>query len=100
MTRADIIIEEVARAFGVSPDHMRGRWRLREHTRPRHIAMALCRIHLGMSSPAVARAFNREDHTSVLYAQGRAKFWLSRPGIASAADAAWALARARIKAQP
>ena len=43
-------------------------FRFRSWTRPRQIAMYLCRLMTGQSYPFIGRCFGGRDHTTVLYA--------------------------------
>lgn len=56
----------VARAFQVPCRIINSPSRLQGATRPRFVAMALARKLTRASLPALARAFNRKDHTTVL----------------------------------
>ena len=66
------IIEEiklmVCDEFRVSRENLIGPSRLSIYSGPRHIAMALCRRITGLSLEAIAKEFNRRDHTTVLNA--------------------------------
>jgi chromosomal replication initiation ATPase DnaA len=58
------IIEETAKMFGFKVEAILGSFRWAPLVRARHIAMWRCRHDLGMSYPAITKAFNREDHTT------------------------------------
>jgi len=61
------IIDLVARAYSLDADMLRSRSRRRRITRPRQLAMYLCRRYTDASLAEIGRALQR-DHTSVLYA--------------------------------
>ncbi len=61
------IIGLVARAYSVSVDELHGRSRKRSVSRPRQLAMYLCRRYTDASLKEIGRSLHR-DHASVLYA--------------------------------
>lgn len=60
------IIDEVAKIYGLTPQEMSGKSRRRQITRPRNIAMFLCRKHTDASYASLGRLFSR-DHATVIY---------------------------------
>jgi chromosomal replication initiator protein len=62
-----IIMLTVADFYGTTVTKLLEHDQHRALTRPRQVAMALCRGMLGMSYPQIGKAFDR-DHTTVLYA--------------------------------
>jgi chromosomal replication initiation ATPase DnaA len=67
----DALVERVATAFGVEIAELLGHRRTYLEVEARHVAMALCRAELGLSYPAIARAFGGRDHTTVMHAVNR-----------------------------
>ena len=63
----DEIIRMVARAYSLPVEELRGRSRKRRVTRPRQLAMFLCRRYTDASLKEIGRALGR-DHASVIYA--------------------------------
>ena len=61
------IIGLVARSYSLRPEDLRSRSRKRHITRPRQLAMYLCRRYTDASLKEIGRALSR-DHTSVMYA--------------------------------
>jgi chromosomal replication initiator protein len=61
------IVDLVARAYSLDSETLRSRSRRRRITRPRQLAMYLCRRYTDASLADIGRALKR-DHTSVLYA--------------------------------
>lgn len=53
--------------FGILPEDILGKSQAKECAEPRKLAMYLCRKHLGLSYPAIGRAFGR-DHSTVMTA--------------------------------
>lgn len=58
----------VARRLHTSLDDLESHRRQRYITRPRQIAMYLCRELTGHSLPEIGRYFGNRDHTTVLHA--------------------------------
>ncbi|HEX2359147.1 MAG TPA: chromosomal replication initiator protein DnaA [Solirubrobacterales bacterium] len=58
----------VAERFGVTPEQIRSRDRAAPVARARQVSMYLTRELTGLSLPAIARAFDRRDHTTVMHA--------------------------------
>lgn len=65
--RASIIIHETATTFGISPQELTSSSRNRHTARARQTVMYLIRRHLSWSSPQIAKACGRKDHTTVLH---------------------------------
>jgi chromosomal replication initiator protein len=67
-----ISVEDIQRAvcgyFTVSLEDLIGPSRVKQLTRPRHIAQYLARQLTGLSYPEISHTFNRRDHTSILHA--------------------------------
>ena len=61
------IIELVARSYSLRPEDLRSRSRKRHISRPRQLAMYLCRRYTDASLKEIGRALQR-DHSSVMYA--------------------------------
>ena len=68
---ADLIIEAVARHFGLRVNELEGRSRSRAIARPRQIAMYLLREETDASLPQIGAALGGRDHTTVLYGYDR-----------------------------
>lgn len=60
------ILAEVAKAYGMDEGTLTGKSRKKVHTRPRNVAMYLCRRHTDSSFKAIGGVFNR-DHATVMY---------------------------------
>ena len=56
----------VSRLYGVELNVLTGKGRARAITKPRNLAMAICRRHTDASYAAIGKAFNR-DHATVMY---------------------------------
>jgi chromosomal replication initiator protein len=65
------ILEVTSLMFGFSVEELLGPTRWRNLVRARHFAMYVCRHQMGLSYPAIAKAFNRHDHTTVMHAVGK-----------------------------
>ena len=61
------IVQETARAYGLTPEALRSRSRKQLVVRPRQVAMYLVRRYTPTSLADIGRAFGR-DHTSVMHA--------------------------------
>lgn len=66
-TSINRVVLQVSKATGVRPDQIMGRARTKHVVRARFAAMAIARDYLGLSYPAIGRAFDR-DHTSIINA--------------------------------
>ena len=62
------IQELVAVSYGLHPNAMTSRNRERRVTWPRQVAMYLTRQITNRSLPAIAKAFHKKDHTTVIHA--------------------------------
>jgi chromosomal replication initiator protein len=62
------ILEVTSLMFGFSVEDLLGPTRWRNLVRARHFAIYVCRHQMGLSYPAIAKAFNRQDHTTVMHA--------------------------------
>ncbi len=60
------ILAEVAKAYGLNQETLTGKSRKKIHTRPRNVAMYLCRRHTDASFKTIGGVFNR-DHATVMY---------------------------------
>ena len=58
----------VADYFGIETENLISQKRTKDLVQPRQIAMYMCRELTQMSYSNIARAFNREDHTTVIHA--------------------------------
>ena len=63
----ELIIEIVARQYGLEPGDITGKKRNREIALPRQVAMYVCREITGMSTPKIGSAFGGRDHTTVMH---------------------------------
>jgi len=61
------IIAVTADECGVSMRVFKSQMRTERCMRPRRIAAYLCRVHTENSSPQIAKAMGRKDHTTVLH---------------------------------
>lgn len=61
------VMQAVARQFDVQPSELRNGCTPRRVTRPRHMAMYVCRKHLGMTFTEIGDAF-LTDHSTVVSA--------------------------------
>lgn len=79
------VCRAVARRFGVSAEDLTSRSRYATATRARHVAMYLCREHLGMSYPEIGRHFGNRDHTTAIAAVGNVAAAVATDGRVRAA---------------
>ncbi|WP_027720651.1 DnaA ATPase domain-containing protein [Maridesulfovibrio zosterae] len=63
----EYVIESVATHFNLKPSDLTGSKRHKMIAHARQISMYLCRELLGISYPALGRAFGGKDHSTVLY---------------------------------
>jgi chromosomal replication initiator protein len=63
-----MILDAVAKHFGVTLDELRGKARHKEIVAPRHLAMYLLRTDARLSYPQIGSLFGGRDHSSVLHA--------------------------------
>lgn len=68
MVSVDDIIATVAEVFGVAPADILSQSRRAAIVEARHAAMYLARTLLGASLPAIAQAFDKAHHATVLHA--------------------------------
>ncbi len=77
------IIEAVCRRFSITRDQILSTSRKSEYTRPRHIGMYLGVKYAGLNKSAIARYFNKNDHTTVINAEKNVKSRIKQdPGFA------------------
>ncbi len=62
------INEAVSEFYHLDPKLLTSQTRTKKVARPRQVAMYLCYKHLSTSYPALAKDFNRKDHTTILSA--------------------------------
>jgi len=63
----DEVVDQVARAFGLTAEQMRSRDRSRQVALPRQIAMFLLREEANVSLPHIGEVLGGRDHTTVMY---------------------------------
>lgn len=89
------ITEGVCIRFGLSMDQMRGVNARRCYSRPRQIAMFLCREMTGQSLPQIG-SFMCRDHTTVLYATREIARQIAKdPNMEAAVESCRAIIRHR-----
>ena len=64
------ILAAVAKVYGLEEKELTGKSRRRAITRPRNLAMYLCRRHTEESYASIGKLFNR-DHATVMYGVGQ-----------------------------
>jgi len=64
----DDVIQTVADFFNIKVIDLKGKRRLKQFVRPRHISMYLMRKHTEHSFPEIGRIFNGRDHATVQHA--------------------------------
>jgi chromosomal replication initiator protein len=69
----DEIIQTVANFFNIKVADIKGKRRLRQFVRPRHISMWMIREHTSLSFPDIGRVFNDRDHATVQHACKRVR---------------------------
>ena len=69
----DEIIQTVANFFNIKVADIKGKRRLKQFVRPRHIAMWMIREHTSLSFPDIGRVFNDRDHATVQHACKRVR---------------------------
>jgi chromosomal replication initiator protein len=67
----DRVQEVVARRWGVSPEGLRSKARVKTLTVPRQVAMFLARDLLGMQLVEIGQAFGGRDHSTVIHSLAR-----------------------------
>jgi chromosomal replication initiator protein len=65
---AEDVIQTVSSFFNIKVADLKGKRRLKQFVRPRHISMWLIRQHTELSFPDIGRAFNGRDHATVQHA--------------------------------
>lgn len=70
---AQDVISAAAEFLRVRAEDITGNGKDRPAVHARHMVMYICKTVLGMGPSKIARAFNRKNHTSVLYALERAQ---------------------------
>jgi chromosomal replication initiator protein len=63
-----VIVEATSKLFGISREELLSSSRTRPLVNARQIAMYVCREITDLSYPAIARAFGKSDHTTVIHA--------------------------------
>jgi chromosomal replication initiator protein len=76
-----VILEAVARHFGVTIDALRSKARHKEIVAPRHLAMYLLREDARLSYPQIGAFMGGRDHTSVLHACEKISLQIERNGV-------------------
>ena len=74
----DEIIQTVANFFNIKVVDIKGKRRLKQFVRPRHVAMWMIRKHTDLSFPDIGRVFNDRDHATVQHACKRIRGLLER----------------------
>jgi len=64
----DAVARAVAERFGLQPAQLKQKTNAHEISRPRQIAMYLCKELTGASLPEIGRHFGGKHHTTVLHA--------------------------------
>ena len=83
----DDVIKAVTSLFNVKSSDLKGPRRMRSISRPRQIAMYICRCFLNMTLPEIGRQFNK-DHSTVIAAVRKIESLLvSDPATRSGVDA-------------
>ena len=70
--------EVVARRWGVTPEGLRSKARIKTLTVPRQIAMYLARELLGMQLVEIGQAFGGRDHSTVIHSVDKVSRQMSR----------------------
>ena len=65
---AEYIQDVVGKYYNIAPEDIRGPKRSNDVTRPRQIAMYLCRNVAQMSMPQIGKEFGNRDHSTVIHA--------------------------------
>ncbi len=74
-----VIMDVVARFYGVTSDDLKSNRRNKEITNPRQVAMYLCRYSLDMSLPSIGAEFGNRDHSTVLHSCRKVEDELRNP---------------------
>ena len=75
-TRAKVIIEVVANAYGYTGKKIRSRLRERHVVEARHVAMFIVREQCQLSFSEIARLLGRKDHATVIRAIENVRNWI------------------------
>ena len=75
--RMNDIQRSVCARANISREQLTGSCRVSDLTKPRHIAMALCKRLTTRSLPEIGRAFGGRDHTTVIHAVRKLEFLTS-----------------------
>tara|TARA_A100001391_G_scaffold129909_1_gene89134 strand:- start:1098 stop:1457 length:360 start_codon:yes stop_codon:yes gene_type:complete len=62
-----IIVNIVSKYFGITPDVLLGKSRVRAASYPRQIACHLIRCHCYMSFESIGNLFSMRDHSTIMY---------------------------------
>ncbi len=62
-----VLLEEIALAFGVKPTALKGPKRDRPIARPRQVFMYLCRTELGLTHGDIGGTLGGRDHTTIMH---------------------------------
>ncbi|QDT16940.1 DnaA/Hda family protein [Alienimonas californiensis] len=84
--RLDDVERAVCDAAGLTPEELRSKSRTKRVTRPRMVAMHLCRKHTGAALREIGGHFGGRNHSTVLSADRSVSGWLAGSD-AAAADA-------------
>jgi chromosomal replication initiator protein len=76
----DRVQEVVARRWGVTPEGLRSKARIKTLTVPRQVAMFLARDLLGMQLVEIGQAFGGRDHSTVIHSVGRVEHQMRHDG--------------------
>lgn len=75
-----VILDAVARYFGVSVDELRGKARHKEIVAPRHLAVFLLREDARLSFPQIGQLLGGRDHSSAVHAYEKVALEIERDG--------------------
>ncbi len=75
-----VILDAVARHFGVSIEELRGKARHKQIVAPRHLAMFLLREDARLSYPQIGQLLGGRDHSSVVHACDKIGLEIERGG--------------------
>jgi len=79
--REQVVLEIIARHFGVRMGQFTDRSREARFARARHAAMWIFRLWLSLTLEEVGAIFGGRDHSSVSYAMGRMSMYFSDPNF-------------------
>ena len=68
------VLEEVAKRFGLTNEHLAGASRRKEIVRARHVAMYLLHEELAMKDTDIGRLLGGRDHSTVIHAVGKVNY--------------------------